>query len=89
MSKPAEKITGYRRLKDPRKWLLNQNYHQILYIKVTQVKWFWYNSPILNQLLEKRKQEKIGRGFEKDLEMRNRTAGNWKDKERLIYQKNV
>ena len=43
----------------------------------------------LNQLLEKGNEEKIGRGFEKDLEMRNRTAGNWKDKERLIYQKNV
>jgi hypothetical protein len=39
--------------------------------------------------LEKRKEEKIGRGSEKDLEMQNRTARNWKDKERLIYQKNV
>jgi hypothetical protein len=29
------------------------------------------------------------RGFGKDLEMQNRAARNWKEKERLIYQKNV
>jgi len=37
--------------------------------------------------LEKRKEEKIGRGFGKDLKMQNITARNWKEK--LIYQKNV
>jgi len=89
MSKPAEQIAGYRRLKDPA-----SDYKIKIIIKSYIArfrKWNDFNtiSPILNQLLEKGNEGKIGRWFGKDLEMRNRTARDWKSKERLIYQKNV
>ena len=39
----------------------------------------------LQRIKRKEKRRRLG----EDLEMQNRTAGNWKEKEKLIYQKNV
>ena len=39
----------------------------------------------LQRIKRKEKRRRLG----EDLEMQNITAGNWKEKEKLIYQKNV